>query len=93
MSCAVPDRALDAAQRVAAAQVVQPRERHQQLVGRRREPLAQRRGLRGDVVAAPGHHQLGVLGGAAGEPGEHGDGAVADQLQRAAGPAAARRSR
>ena len=82
MSCAVPDRALDPAQRVAAPQVLQPRVRDEQLVGGRREPLAQRGGLRGDVVAAPGHHQLGVLGRAAGQPGEQRDGPVADVLQR-----------
>ncbi len=75
-------RTLDAAQRVAGAQLLQPGERDQHLVGRRGEPLAQRRRLRGDVVAAPGHHQLGVLGGAPGQPGEHRHRPVPDVLTR-----------
>jgi hypothetical protein len=33
-------------------------------------------------VAAPGHHQLGVLAGAAGQPGQHGQRPVAHVLQR-----------
>ena len=75
-------RALDPAQRVAGAQVFQPVVGDEQLVGGAREALAERGGLGGDVVAAPGQHQLGVLGGAAGQAGEDGDGAVAHVLQR-----------
>ena len=86
-------RALDPAQRVPGLQLLQPRVGDQHLVGRRREPLAQGGGLGGDVVAAPGQHQFGVLGGAPGQPGQHRDRAVPDVLAATAGSAAARRSR
>ncbi len=76
------DRALDPAQRVAREQVLQAAVGDQQLVGGGREALAQRRGLGGDVVRASGDHQLAVLGRELAEPGQHGDGAVAHQLQR-----------
>ena len=76
------DRALDPAQRVAGDQLRDPAVRHQRLVGGRGEALAERRGLRGDVVAAPGHDQLGVLAGAAREAGEDRDGLLGDEAQR-----------
>ena len=79
-----PDRALDAAQRIALEQRLDPLDRHQQLVGGRGEPLAERRRLRRDVVAAAGDHQVDVLGGQPGQPGQRGDRAVADQLERRA---------
>ena len=63
------------------AQVLQPGVGDEQLVRGRREPLAQRGGLRGDVVAAPRQHQLGVLGRAAGEPGEQRHRPVPNVLQ------------
>ena len=86
-------RALDPAQRVAGAQVLQPVVGDEQLVGGAREALAERGGLGGDVVAAPGHHQLGVLGGAA-RPGGRGRRPCGRACAPGrAGSAAARRSR
>ena len=76
------DRALDAAQRVAAEQVLDPLEGDQQLVGGGREPLAEGGGLRGHVVRAAGHHQLAVLPGELPEPGQHRDRTVPGVLQR-----------
>ena len=76
------DRALDAAQRVPVDQVVEPLVRDQQFLGGRGEPLAQRGGLRGDVVRPAGQHQVGVLDGERGQPGQRGDHPVPDQLQR-----------
>ena len=64
------DRALDAAQRVARDQVVETLQCDEHLVGDRREALAERGGLRGDVVAAAGHHEGSVLGGELAETGE-----------------------
>ncbi len=78
------DRTLDATQRVARDQVVEPFHRDQQLVGDRGEALAERGGLGGDVVAAAGHDELGVLTGEAPEPGEGGNTAIADKLERGA---------
>ena len=75
------DRALDAAQRVTGDEVVEAAHRDEQLVGHGGEALAERGGLRGDVVAAPGHDELGVLGGEAPEPGERGDATIAQHLQ------------
>ena len=75
-------RALDAAQRVAGQQALDPVEPDQHLVGDGREPLAERGRLRGDVVGAAGHHGGLVLGGQAAQPGQGGDGPVADQRER-----------
>ena len=87
------DRALDAAQRVAGEQLLDAAERLEQLLAGVGEPLAHRGGLRGDVVAATGHHERGVLGGPLGQPGERGDHPVADERRGPLAPAAARRSR
>ncbi len=78
------DRALDPAQRVAAQQLLDALQGREQLLGPGREPLAQRRGLRGHVVAAPGHDQVPVLLGAGGEAYQGGDDPVSDQFERAA---------
>ena len=77
-------RALDAAQRVAVDQLAQPGQRDQHLLGRRREPLAQRRRLRRDVVAAAGHHQVAVAHRPLGQPRHHRDAVGEHQLQRPA---------
>ena len=69
MSCAVPIgplmprsgyRSISARSRVSAIE---------HLLGRRREPLAQRGRLRGDVVAAARHHQVAVADRPLGQPG------------------------
>lgn len=75
------DGALDAAQRVAGEQLLDPGVRDEQLVGGGREALAEGRGLRRDVVRAARDHQLAVLIGQLAEAREDGDGAVADQLE------------
>ena len=62
--------------------MLDPLERQEQLLGRRGEALAERRGLRRDVVGPADHHPFGVLAGAPSEPGERGDHAVADELER-----------
>ena len=56
-------------------------QRLQQLLPGVGEPLAHRRGLGGDVVAAAGHHEGGVLGGALGQAGQRGDHPIADERQ------------
>ncbi len=78
-------RALDAAQRITGDELLKPGERHQHLVGRRGEPLAERRRLRRHVVRAARHHQIGVPGREVRQVGEqrhaavpHQDEAVAD---------------
>ncbi len=76
-------RALDAAQRVPVDQLGQPGQRDQRLLGGRREPLAQRRGLRGDVVAAAGHHQIAVQRRPLGQPRDHRDAVGVDEFQGA----------
>ena len=57
-------------------------QRDQHLLGRRREPLAQRRRLRGDVVAAARHHQVAVADRPLGQPRHHRHAVREDQLQR-----------
>ena len=83
MSCAVPIgplmprsgyRSISSDSRVSATQ---------RLLGRRREPLAQRRGLRGDVVAAARHHQIAVERRALGQPRHDRDTVGVDEFQRA----------
>ena len=66
------DRALDAAQRVAGDQLLEALEGDQQLLGRRGEPLAERGGLRGDVVRATGDDEVIVLRGEGGQADERG---------------------
>jgi hypothetical protein len=53
-------RPLDAAQRVPVDQRAQSGQGHEELFGRGREPLTQRGGLCGDVVTAPGHHEIAI---------------------------------
>ena len=77
-------RALDAAQRVPVDQRTQPRQRKKHLLGRRRESLAQRGGLRGDVVAAAGHHQVAVADRPLGQPRHHRDAVRKNELKRPA---------
>ena len=75
--------ALDAAQRVALEQRLHALQRHQQFVGGGGETLAQRRGLRGDIVAPAGHDRVALGGGVLGQAAHRGDGTVAHQLERA----------
>ena len=75
------DRTLDAAQRVAVEQPVDPLVRDQQLLGHRGEPLAQGGHLRGDVVRPRGDRLVGVAGGQLAEPGQHGDHPGPDQAE------------
>ncbi len=75
------DRALDPAQRVPGDQLLQAAERHQQLVGHGREPLAEGGRLGGHVVRPAGHDQLGVLGGEPAQAHQHRHRTVADVLQ------------
>ena len=77
-------RALDAAQRVPVDQRTQPRQRKKHLLGRRRESLAQRGRLRGDVVAAARHHQVAVADRPLGQPGHHSHAVCENQLKRLA---------
>ena len=75
-------RALDAAQRVAAEEIFEALDGQQHLIAGRCEALAQGGGLRGHVVGAAGHNQGLVLGGVTSDAGDHGDGLIADDLQR-----------
>ncbi len=75
-------RSLDAAQRIALDQIRQPLEGDQELVGRRCEPLAESGRLRGDVVRAPDHDQVGVLGRESGQPYECRHNSIAHVQQR-----------
>jgi hypothetical protein len=77
-----PDRAFDAAQRVPLEEILDAGQSGQQLVSGRCEALTQCRRLRGDVVAAAGHHEIGVLGGESPQPGQDSHGAVAHHLER-----------
>ena len=54
------------------------------LLGRRRESLAQRGGLRGDVVAAARHHQVAVADRPLGQPSDDGHAVRKDKLKRPA---------
>ncbi|CAM5631852.1 hypothetical protein SHIRM173S_11971 [Streptomyces hirsutus] len=76
------DRALDAPQRIAAQQLLQPAVRDEKLVGGGGEALAERGGLGRHVVRAAGHDQLAVLTGQPAEPGQHRHRTVPHQLQR-----------
>ena len=76
------DRALDAAQGIARDELLEALVGDQQLVGDRREALAQRGRLGGDVVRAAGHHEGLVLGGEPGETGQRRDRPDAEQPQR-----------
>jgi hypothetical protein len=75
------DRTLDAPQRVAPQQLVDPAKGLQQLLAGVGEPLAQRGRLRGHVVGSPGHDQRGVLGRSFGQPGQCRHHPVAYQLE------------
>ena len=77
-------RALDAAQRVPVDQRTQPRQRNKHLLGRRRESLAQRGGLRGDVVAATRHHQVAVADRPLGQPSDDGHAVRKNKFKRPA---------
>ena len=59
-------RAFDATQRVAVDEVDQAVVGHEHFVGGRGEAFAQRGGLGGDIVGAPGHRYVCVLRGEAG---------------------------
>jgi hypothetical protein len=61
---------LDAAQRVAVDQLREARQCDQRLLGRRGEPLAERRRLGGDVVRTARHHQVAVQVGTLGQPSD-----------------------
>ncbi len=77
-------RTLDAAQRIAIQQLLEPLDRDQHLVGDGGEPFAERGGLGRDVVGPAGHHRGLVLGGEPGQPSKRGDRAVPEQRQRLA---------
>ena len=77
-------RTLDAAQRVPVDQRTQPGQRNKHLLGCRSESLAQRGGLRGDVVAAASHHQVAVADRPLGQPSDDGHAVRKDQLKRPA---------
>ncbi|SIF31027.1 Uncharacterised protein [Mycobacteroides abscessus subsp. abscessus] len=77
-------RPLDPPQRIPVEKLPQPGQREQSLVGGRCEPLTQRGCLRGDIVAAPGHHHVPVLDGVTREPRHHRDAMGMHVLQRAA---------
>ena len=77
-------RALDAAQRVAREQVVEPVERDQHLVGDGGEPLAEGGRLSRHVVRPPRHHERRVLAREPRQPGQGRDHPRAQQHQRGA---------
>ena len=54
----------------------------EQLVARGCEPFAERRRLRGNVVRAAHHDELGVLGRQAGQPAQRGHDPQPDELER-----------
>ena len=81
MSCAVPTGPLDPTERVSRYQLVQPSNGDEQLVGGGREPLAERRGLSGDIVGASHDDQLVELDRTASQPGEYREGLVPNELQ------------
>ena len=61
-------RPLDAAQRVALRQILDPSQSDEQFLARVRQPLAHRRGLGRDVVAAPGDDECRLLAGQPRQP-------------------------
>ena len=75
------DGALDAPERVAAQELVDPGVAEHRLGGRVGEALPHRGGLRGHVVGAGHHQRRGVGLGQVGQSGDHGDQVVADDLQ------------
>ena len=76
------DGALEAADRVAGREIVEPAGGEQQFLPEHGEALAQGGGLGRHVVRAAGQHEVAVLGGAGGEQVEGGCGLEADELQR-----------
>ena len=60
----------------------EPVEGHEQLLAGRREPLAERGRLGGNVVRTSHHHQFGMLAGERREPRQRRDHAGAHQLER-----------
>ena len=75
-------RPLDATQRIAVDGFVDALQRDHELVGSGGEPLAQRGGLRGDVVTASGHHRRAVLRSMLDESCEHRDAVRVHVTQR-----------
>jgi hypothetical protein len=76
------DGALEAADRIAGDEVVEPGVREQQLLAEHGEALAEGGRLRGHVVRAAGEHHVAVLGGAPGQQVERGHGLELDEFQR-----------
>ncbi len=84
MSCAVPIGPLMPRSGYRSINDAQPRQRKKHLLGRRREPLTQRGGLRGDVVAAARHRQVAVADRLLGQPRHHRNPVREDEFQRPA---------
>jgi hypothetical protein len=78
------DGPLQPPQRVAVEQVLEPVQSLEQLLTGVREPLAERRGLRSNVVGTPGHDDGAVLGGAFGQDRERSNAPIAHHLEGAA---------
>src|SRR5699024_1009630 len=76
------DRPLDAPEWITREQLIHPVEGHEQLVGSRREAFPQCRGLRGNVVRTPGHHQLSILARQGSQTRQHGHDPGPQMLQR-----------
>ena len=86
-------RSLQAPQRVAGQQLLEPLERRAAAPRRPRRSACPGGGGRGHVVGAPGQDGAGVLGRPLGQAGQRGHHPVPHELEGAAGPGAARRSR
>ena len=76
-----PHRTLDAAQRIAGDEFPNALQCNQCFLGRRCEPLTQGGGLGGDIVTAPGHHQIPVVDCPLGQSGRNRHSTVVSELQ------------